>query len=474
MNEKDFKNLLDKTESKYLECWKILSSFKKKPDKSIVLFQGILCEALIDLSKAYKKINQLRNDLIERKRSFSKTWFSSRQNTLSERQKKIVEVSGIGKAMGDSFAWFFYHNDRALLDEHSKHQYSKIMPTGLGGLGEMMFVKNIKMFDKYLVIYNGTTTILRIGDISLIDLSKLKVAGIGEIKTSPEGKGKLSIGILMNFTSSSLPIKMPKAKKLKKGSMIDDLPQKSKDRLKRQMVKIGKTLSEESIKKPKQHMNMHINFYYNEFEKLYGKSACYILSYGHFGKGLLCGIYRQRKRSLYSALCSKTNLEFNSKLEGLKPRTEKLLLKGSKFNDLKIGAILYLEDGTPWLMPGAIPLFWWPINIELIKKIIFRQDIIFTVYTPAHFVDALQKEGFEVHKKEGRRLDFLLEKEFGDHKMQFENIWFFIELITQCLIRESEAVKMILYSIDQSKTYGKQQERCRIDFRFSQMLGRLA
>ena len=474
MNEKDFKSILNKTESKYLECWKILSSFKKKPGKSIVLFQGILCEALIDLSKAYKKINQLRNDLIERKESFSERWFSSRQNTLSDRQKKIVEVSGIGKAMGDSFAWFFYHNDRALLDEHSKHQYSKIMPTGLGGFGEMMFIKNIKMFDKYLVIYHGTTTILRIGDISLIDLNKLKVAGIGEIKTSPEGKGKLSISILMNFTSSSLPIKIPKTKKLKKESMIDDLPQKSKDRLKRQMAKIGKTLSEESLKKPKQYMNKYIKYYYNGFEKLYNKSVCYTFSYGQFGKGLLCGVYRQRKRSLYSIFCSKTNIEFNSKLGRLKPKAGKLLLKGSNFNDVKIDTLLYLEDGTPWLMPGAIPLFWWPINIEIIRKIIFRQDIIFTVYTPAHLVDTLQKEGFEVHKKEGRKLDFLLEKEFGDHKMQFENIWFFIELIAQCLIMESEVVKMILYSIDQTKSYGKQQGRYRINFRISQMLGRPA
>lgn len=474
MNGKDFKNLLDKTESKYLKCWQILSSFKKQPDKSIVLFQGILCEALIDLSKAYKQINQLRSNLIERKKSFSKTWFSSRQKTLSDRQKKIVEVSGIGKAMGDAFAWIFYHNDRALLDEHSKHQYSKIMPTGFGGFGEMMFVKNIKMFDKYLVIYHGTTTILRIGDISFIDLSKLKVAGIGEIKTSPEGKGKLLIGILMNFTSSSLPINMPKTKKLKKGSMIDELPQKTKDRLKRQMAKIGKTLSEKSIKKAKKHINKYVKYYYNEFEKLFDKSVRYTFSYGQFGKGLLCGVYCQRKRSLYSIFCSKSNIEFNTKLVGLKTRTEKLLLKGSKFNDTKLGALLYLEDGTPWLMPGAIPLFWWPINIELIKKIIFRQYIIFTVYTPAHFMDALQKEGFEIYKKKGRRLDFWLEKEFGDHKMQFENIWFFIELITQCLLRESEAIKMILYSIDQSKTYGKQQERCRVDFRFSQMLGRPA
>jgi hypothetical protein len=44
---------------------------------------------------------------------------------------------------------------------------------------------------------------------------------------------------------------------------INDLPQKSKDRLKRQIAKIGKTLSEESIKKPDQYMNKYIKYYLN-------------------------------------------------------------------------------------------------------------------------------------------------------------------------------------------------------------------
>ena len=56
------------------------------------------------------------------------------------------------------------------------------MPPGFGGIGETMFMKNVRMFGEYMVIYHGMTTILRIGDITFIDLKKLKVAGIGEIK----------------------------------------------------------------------------------------------------------------------------------------------------------------------------------------------------------------------------------------------------------------------------------------------------
>ncbi|MBW2169720.1 MAG: hypothetical protein JRG69_10765, partial [Deltaproteobacteria bacterium] len=169
--------------------------------------------------------------------------------------------------------------------------------------------------------------------------------------------------------------------------------------------------------------------------------------------------------------CSKSKIDFNRKFGGLTSRATKLLLKGSNFNDLKIGMVLYLAGGTPWLMPGAIPLFWWPIRIEIIQKIIFHQCLIFTVYTPAHFLEALQKNGLSATKKDGKRLDFYLEKEAGEYSMNFENIWFFIELITQCFLRESEAIDMILYLIDQTSIYGKQNRSCRIDFRYSQMLG---
>lgn len=167
MTEKELKKLLDQVEKKYLSCWKILSSLKTKPDRSIVLFQGILCEALLNLSNGYRAINQVRQDLIQRKLHLSKDWFSKRQRVLARRQKEIVEAIGIGKVLGDAFVWFFFHNDRDLLEKHSKHQHTLHMPPGYGGIGEMTLMKNIKMLGEYLVIYHGMTTILRIGDISL-------------------------------------------------------------------------------------------------------------------------------------------------------------------------------------------------------------------------------------------------------------------------------------------------------------------
>ena len=124
MKENDLKKLFERVNKKYLQCWKILSSLKTKADSSITLFQGLLCEALIELSKGYRNIHQVRQDLIKRKSYLSKNWFSKRQRVLDRRQKDIVTAIGIGRAMGDAFVWPFFHNDRELLEEHSKHQYS--------------------------------------------------------------------------------------------------------------------------------------------------------------------------------------------------------------------------------------------------------------------------------------------------------------------------------------------------------------
>lgn len=231
-----------------------------------------------------------------------------------------------------------------------------------------------------------------------IDLKKFKVAGIGEIKTSPIDKNELSISILMNFTKKSLPVKLPKSKGAKKNrNAIDKLPQKMKDRLKRQMVKINNSLLSGKEDKYKTQINRSLDFYYKEFEDLLSKCKAYKFSYAQFGKGFLCAVYRQRKRSLYAIVSSKSQSDINKRLNGIIPRTKSLLVKGSEFNHIKLGFLMYTEKGIPWLMPGAIPVFWWPIKIEMIRKIIFHECLVVTVYNPANLIESLKKEGYRIN-----------------------------------------------------------------------------
>lgn len=470
MNENELKKLFDRVEKKYLQCWEILSSIKTKADSSITIFQGLLCEALIELSRGYRNIHQARQALIKRKSHLSKKYFTNRQRVLERRQKDIIAAIGIGRTMGDAFVWPFFHNDRELLEEHSKHQYSVQMPPGFGGIGEMMFMKNVRLFGEYMVIYHGITTILRIGDITFIDLKKIKVAGIGEIKTSPLNKNELNISIIMNFTNKSLPAKLPKAKKSKKTkAAIDKLPNSMKDRLKRQMHKISDTLSIDEVQKPKTNLKRYLKFYYREFDELLNNSKLNTFSYSQFGDGLLCAVYRQNKRSMYAAISSKSLKDINSRLDEMIPRTEKLLLKGSQLNNIKISFLMYTDEGIPWLMPGAKPLFWWPINIEMIRRIIFHECLVVSIYNPAHLLNSLKKRGYVIIQKEGKRLDFKIERIIDKKRMVYENFWFFFELITQSLIRESEILEMILSSAKEVQEIGNPNGNLKAEFRLYQM-----
>ena len=167
----------------------------------------------------------------------------------------------------------------------------------------------------------------------------------------------------MNFTNKSLPVKLPKANNSKKTkSAIDKLPNSMKDRLKRQMHKINDTLSIDEVQKPKGNLKRYLKFYYKEFGELLNNSKSNTFSYRQFGNGFLCAVYRQNKRSMYAAISSKSSKDINSRLDEMIPRTEKILLKGSELNNIKIGFLMYTDEGIPWLMPGAKPLFWWSIN----------------------------------------------------------------------------------------------------------------
>jgi hypothetical protein len=471
MNENKLKTLFVRVEKKYLQCWDIISSFKlKKPESPLYNFQGLLCEALFELSNGYRRIHQVRQNLIKRKSYLSKEYFTTRQRVLDERQKAIIAAIGIGRAIGDAFVWLFFHNDRELLEEHSKHQYSVQMPPGIGGIGEMWFAKNVGLFGDYMIIYHGITTILRIGDVTFFDLKKHRVAGIGEIKTGLPDKNKINVDIIMRFTEKNLPstlIKNTNSKNVK--NVIDKLPSAMKQRLNRQMKKINNALYNKD-KKPKTNLKKQLDFHYKEFEELLKKSKTNRFSYSQFSHGLLCAVYKQKKRSLYAIVRSKAKSDFHSRLNELVPRAKKIILKGSDWNNIKIEFLMYSDSGIPYLLAGAKPVFWWPIDIEMIRKIIFHEFLVFTIYNPAHLLNAIEKKGYSVTQKDGNRLDFKIKKNIDGKIIEYQNLWFFIDLITQSFIRETEIVDFVLSSASEIQKIGDSHNSVRADFRLNQML----
>lgn len=451
MTEEQIKCLLHDTESKYHKCWKILASLKQGPIEDITLFQPILSEALFDLSKGYRQIHQLRKSLISRKEHYLPQWFSRRLKLLAERQEAITNAYGIGQNLGDSFAWFFYQRNNEYLLKHAKHIRSDHMPPGIGGIGELEFVRNIKMIGKLMVLYHGITTILRLGDISLIDLKNFKVAAIGEIKTKQTEPGKLLISVILT-SRDALPVGS-EIKISKDKHIIDDYSGAMKERLRRQLKKITETVVARKTSAPDTHIGMEEIRHTKELEELLKAAKTNIFTYKQIGPGLLLSIYKHRKYSLSDLFISKSKIKFGQKLDQLENHALKILIKSSQHNSIYLGTLQYSHDGRPISLLGTIPIFWWPISSDVARKIIFQEVTVATIYNPAHIIAELESKGYSISYTKNQH-HFHLKLTIDGKIIQVEGMRYFIELISNYLFDESQVIDIIERSIREIKNKG--------------------
>src|SRR5207344_325451 len=83
------------------------------------------------------------------------------------------------------------------------------IPFGIGGLGEIEFIRNNPTMGENVVLYHGITNLLRYGDVSLINVRTFDVAAIAELKTkvAKEHEDKLELAVSCTLVSNRrLPI----------------------------------------------------------------------------------------------------------------------------------------------------------------------------------------------------------------------------------------------------------------------------
>ncbi|MEE9913196.1 MAG: hypothetical protein K4571_15900 [Deltaproteobacteria bacterium] len=462
----DFNSLLHRTDEKFQKLWEILSTLKTKPNEAIQLFQPMLSDTLFDLSYGYRKISQERMHLISKKHEFSSAWFSKRQKLLASHQEAIVQADAIGRTMGDSFAWLFYMNDLDLLEQHLKHVETNQMPPGFGGLGEKEFVRRVPRIGKLMVLYHGTTSILRLGDVSLIDIKSFRVAGIGELKTTPKKPGELTITLLVVGHKELLPdesvIKVPSLK----NTSVTSFPPAMKSRLDRQIDRTVKAISSSHVKKAGPKLSAKVETFVPEFEKLLREARVDRFSYAQFGPGLICIVFRRRGKSLCSLLSSGKQIDFNEKLDDLTQYAMKIVLPGSPHNSLDICSLVYRRDGAAKYQLGTLPVFWWPLKTDTIKKLLFQEYMAFTIFNPAHFISKLEAAGFTVNFENERT--FNIEYMLKDKRFSVMGLPYFIRLICYYLYKEEEVMAIMnrgINAIDEANI--KPNTRC--EFRLGQL-----
>jgi hypothetical protein len=83
--------------------------------------------------------------------------------------------------------------------------------------------------------------------------------------------------------------------------------------------------------------------------------------------------------------------------------------------------------------PGTTPILWWSLQPDFIRKLIFHEITVVTIYNPAHLIRKLRALGFNALLN-GTHLKVI--KRIENSEFEMKNMHYFLHLIQQHLVRE--------------------------------------
>ncbi len=282
---------------------------------------------------------------------------------------------------------------------------------------------------------------MRIGDVSLIDLKTLKLSALGELKTINIAPGQLQIRLELIGPKTETPLFPEISPEKGKGVSPIMLSRHQQERLKHQIKYMQETIMNEQRQQVKENLSLDAQIYTEQFTELVKNARTGEILYEQFGKGLILAAYRSPKRSMYKRLYASDSKALPHNVDGVESYTLRIMKHGSKHNSIYIGSLFYSENNGPNFLFGTIPLFWWPVDPEIIRSIIFEEVIIFSIYNPAHLFERLECDGFEIEVVSPKH--FLLRKHIGKSMIAFEHFDYFVSLIQHNLIPEDVVFNVV-------------------------------
>lgn len=424
----------------YRDCWNTLALFKTGITEGdyhrLADFQPCLAQAIHDLDRCYDDIRREERAYITKKETVEHGQFASRMAELAGFRDAVNGALKIGLSLGDAFAWFFYLRSPEMIPRQVSKPRVKHTPPGLGGIGELAFVKTIRRFKHYFPIYHGITTMLRSGDFSLVDLRDFKVAALVELKTSRVNENTLSFSLnvispqKLDDLAEGFSSSIGKAAGDEKPADIPGF----KERLKRQIKTMGSVVEKSA---DGEHVEQYDAYHIKELRELGGMIAQSPSAYKQTGPGLLLLAVKIPEAPLSGRIFDAGGqIDIASVLPDLAKEAIKLVRPNSAYNSLITGE-LYVS-----LPLGATPLFWWPVDSSFLEGIFFRDVWIGAIYNPAHFAEKLIAKGFVIEGK-GNPNHWSVHKPIGDLKAKLEGFDYFLRVIQYHLMREDAAVDII-------------------------------
>lgn len=457
ITKKQFQERINATEAVYRECWGILSDLKtgnQLESKNFLRFQPLLAKALYEIQIFRKKIHSEKDETIERRAKFPHPKsFAKKMSRLKIYLYLLDEVIGIGKCLGDCFIWpFFDGND--ILDEHAMNERQFHMPTGIGGLGEISFIERAPFFRGCLVLYHGITSFLRMGDVSLYNPISGNLVAIGEIKTTKLENNILSLNITLvgkKGTRSELaPLPDPKDNAAKSEQSVSDFHQ---FRLKKQVERIKNALKE---KKTLGNFALTLQGdLLNELQEVLKSAKCDRFVFRPTSKTLLFSAYKLRNQAISKRLLNRRNFDAMKKVKVGATHLTQFAQSLKQQNGQIVLDWFYTKGFSNYsLERGTVPLLWWPLKLEHIRKIIFHEIVVSTIYSPVNFVQKLRDLGCEVVPNVGT-YEHRIYKQIGNHRHEIKGFETFVRLIQRHLIPEDAIISSISNTFSAIETLSK-------------------
>lgn len=419
----DVRGIINSAEKILYECFEMLLSLKHARDDLgdiILTFQPKLAECLYNLMQFYHKLKSEKKDLISQKSSYDTIEFSKIMAENASFQRIIKTTIEIGKSLGDAYAWFFFRDNKLELDKHFSHKSTGLYTSGIGGLGELEFIKNTQNIDGFYVLYHGITSMLRIGDFSLYSLDG-GIIGVGEIKTKQDGD---ALNVSATITAS-VPIQGQINMQTRKTTSFE----KHIQELQKDFPKIKKQLSEHPNAINAEEAEMTKEFYTSYDYEIVNKITVDNTIVINSDNSLMLVAGWSKYESLFDVLLG---TEEEIKLpEDFKDKALALTVPPSPYDMFIIGKFVNK------LSRMSIPILWWDINDDICKNIYFYKTVISTVFNPAKLLQYYLNDGFEITQT-GKLQDFKIQKIINNHRIEIGNFHSLCYLITNSLMKTED------------------------------------
>lgn len=425
ISEEEAKREINKAEKILSKSFDRLLALKRA-DKNfkdyILTFQPELAECLYGLMTFYRKLKTEARDIISKKRLYSLEEFSklmAQNKKFADTVKKAIEM---GKRLGDAFVWFFYQGNLSELEKHFNHESTGLFVAGIGGRGEIEFIKNTPVLNGCLVLYHGITSMLRIGDFSLYGFD-MGIVGIGELKSEQVGqnievRAYITSKIKLDFELQSDALsKTQLAEKPALNPVVAA-------RLKKQLPIHKKALH---TRKADMEISKIAHFEYNLIDELEQNDVVL-----NNDKSLLLLATRAKTSGLFEML--------NENDDGVLPEclhsmAEQMILPNSAYNRFIVGAI------TTNMSYSRKPILWWEIHDNVCKSIYFGRLRISTVFNPAQMIQHYVDKGYSVVNSTNMR-QIKLRKIVDDYKTEFGNFEMLFDLISHSLLKTEYVIEL--------------------------------